>query len=102
MTNREERISEPTAKKYLEIQKDLYLIVEQEAWDPSPRSREFLRTSSKRHFIDPSLPAAALGLGPKKLMEDTRLAGFLFESLCYGDLCVYTENSGGRVYHYRD
>ncbi|MCL1978660.1 MAG: DUF4143 domain-containing protein, partial [Methanomassiliicoccaceae archaeon] len=102
IANEEEGISEPTAKKYLEILKDLYIIVEQEAWDPSPRSRTFLRTSSKRHFVDPSLAAAALRIGPEKLMADVRLAGFLFESLCYRDLCVYIENSYGNVYHYRD
>lgn len=102
ITNEEERISEPTAKKYLKILKDLYIIVEQEAWGPSPRSRAFLRTSPKRHFVDPSLAAAALRTGPEKLMADTRSAGFLFESLCYRDLCVYTENNHAKVYHYRD
>ena len=102
IASEEERMSEPTAKKYLEILKDLYLIIEQEAWNPSPRSRTFLRTSPKRHFVDPSLAAAALGVGPEKLMADTRLAGFLFESLCYRDLCVYVENSYEKVYHYRD
>jgi len=98
----EDAMSEPTAKKYLGILKDLYVVVEQEAWDPSPRSRVFLRTSPKRHFVDPSLAAAALRVGPEKLMADTRLAGFLFESLCYRDLCVYVENSYGKVFHYRD
>ena len=102
ITSEEERISEPTAIKYLGILKSLYLIVEQEAWDPSPRSREFIRTSPKRHFVDPSLAAAALGVGHEKLMADMRLAGFLFESLCYRDLCVYVENAYGKVYHYRD
>jgi len=98
----EDKISEPTAKKYLEILKDLYIIVEQEAWDPSPRSRAFLRTSPKRHFVDPSLAAAALRVSPEKLMADTNLAGFLFETLCYRDLCIYSENSYGKIHHYRD
>jgi len=102
VANEEERMSEPTARKYLGILKDLYLIVEQEAWDPSPRSRTFLRTSPKRHFVDPSLAVASLGVSPEKLMANPRFVGFLFESLCYRDLCVYVENSYGKVYHYRD
>ncbi|MDR1405343.1 MAG: DUF4143 domain-containing protein [Candidatus Methanoplasma sp.] len=95
-------ITADTASKYLDILKRMFIISEQEAWSPYLRSRTRVRTSPKRHFTDPSLAAAALGATPSTLKKDPETAGFLFETLCYRDLCVYMENSLGKVYHYRD
>jgi predicted AAA+ superfamily ATPase len=75
---------------------------EQEAWRPSLRSKTRIRTSPKRHFCDPSLGAAALGATPELLIEDIKTAGFLFESLCYRDLCIYADALNGQVFHYMD
>jgi predicted AAA+ superfamily ATPase len=95
-------ISDQTTRSYLEALRLIYVIDEQEAWQPSLRSRTRIRTSPKRHFTDPSLAAAALGATPELLVGDLKTAGFLFESLCYRDLCVYADASRGKVFHYRD
>jgi len=95
-------ITDPTLRSYLDVLKKLYLIEEQSAWHPSLRSRTRIRTMPKRHFTDPSLAAAVLGARPDILSNDTRTAGFLFESLCYRDMSVYALALGGRVFHYRD
>lgn len=66
------------------------------------RSRSVLRKAPKRHFVDPSLAAAALGATPDLLRKDLKFLGFLFESLVYRDAAVYARASGAEVYHYRD
>lgn len=60
------------------------------------------RTSSKRHFVNPSLAVAALRTGPDGLLADFETFGFLFESLCTRDMRVYAQVNEGNVYHYRD
>jgi predicted AAA+ superfamily ATPase len=95
-------ISEDTVRSYLDIFKKIFVIEEQQAWHPALRSRMRLRVSPKRHFTDPSLAAAALGASPEVLDRDTRTAGFLFESLCFRDLSVYSSAVDGRVLYYRD
>jgi len=95
-------ISDPTLRSYVDVLKKLYILEEQSAWHPALRSRTRIRTAPKRHFTDPSLAAAAFDARPALLKNDTRTAGFLFESLCYRDMSVYASALGGRVYHYRD
>lgn len=72
------------------------------AWNPNLRSKAAIRTSDTRYFVDPSIAAATLGIGPKDLMVDLKTFGFIFENLCVRDLRVYAESLGGDVYHYRD
>lgn len=55
-----------------------------------------------RYFIDPSIAVAALGIGPKYLINDLNTFGLLFETLCIRDLRVYAESLNGDLYHYRD
>ena len=95
-------VSEGTVRSYLDIFKKIFVIEEQQAWHPALRSKMRLRTSPKRHFTDPSLAAAALDASPEVLDKDTKTAGFLFESLCFRDLSVYSSATGGRVRYYRD
>ena len=95
-------ISEQTVRDYYETLKKIFVIDEQEAWTPSLRSRNRIRSTPKRHFTDPSLAAAALGATPEILAGDIKTAGFLFETLCFRDLSVYTNALDGKVYHYRD
>lgn len=52
--------------------------------------------------IDPSIAAAALGIGPNDLLNDLKTFGFLFETLCIRDLRVFADALNGEVYHYRD
>ena len=58
-------------------------------WDAPVRAKSRLRTKPKRYFADPSIPAAALGMGPGRLLSDGQTFGLLFESLCVHDLRAY-------------
>jgi predicted AAA+ superfamily ATPase len=79
------------------------MIVEDEpAWAPHLRSKSLLRSTAKRHFVDPSLAVAALRAAPDRLLADLNLFGFLFESLVVRDLRVYAQASDARVLQYRD
>ena len=91
-----------TATRYLDVLDDLFLIENQEAYSPVFRSRTRLKIGAKRHFCDPSIPAAILGANEKNLMKDLQFLGFLFESLAEHDLRVYAEALGGKLYHYQD
>ena len=66
------------------------------------RSKTAIRSSYTRYYIDPSIAAAALGIGPNDLLNDLNTFGLLFETLCIRDLRVYTDALNGEVYHYRD
>lgn len=70
--------NEQTARSYLAALEQLMIVEQQPAWAPHLRSRSRLRTSRKRHFVDPSLAAAALGAGPEHLLGDVPWFGFLF------------------------
>ena len=78
-----------TVRGYLAALGRLMVVEEQPAWSPRLRSRSVLRKSPKRHFVDPSLAAAALGATPERLLEDLEYLGFLFESMVYRDLAIY-------------
>lgn len=66
------------------------------------RSKTAIRTSNTRYYSDPSIAAAALGIGPNDLINDLNTFGLLFETLCVRDLRVYANALDGDVYHYRD
>ena len=72
------------------------------AWNPNLRSKTAIRTSFTRYFVDPSIAVAALGIGPKDLINELETFGLLFETMCIRDLRVYADAIGGNVYHYRD
>ena len=91
-----------TARSYLTSLERLMVVEDQPPWAPHLRSRSRLQVSPKRHFVDPSIAAAALGAGPEHLLRDFPWFGFLFESLVIRDLRVYAQAMGARLYHYRD
>jgi predicted AAA+ superfamily ATPase len=95
-------LTRKTAAYYVNALKRLFIIDDQPAWSGSLRSKVILRETPKRHFIDPSLSAAALNASPEKLMQDHETLGLLFESLCYRDLNVYAQPLDGVLYHFRD
>ena len=82
--------------------KKLFVIEDLAAWNPNIRSKAAIRTSDTRHFVDPSIGTAALGLGPQDLINDLRSFGFFFEDLAVRDLRVYADAVDGELYHYRD
>ena len=61
-----------------------------------------LRQTPKRHLVDPSLAAAAIGATHDKLLKDFNTLGFLFESLCVKDMRVYAAANHAGVSYYRD
>lgn len=95
-------MTSPTLDVYLNALRRIFVIEDQPAWSPAIRSRTAIRTSSKRHFVDPSIATAVLGTNPIGILKDFNTFGFLFESLCTRDLRVYSEAIGGNVFHYRD
>ena len=91
-----------TARSYLTGLERLMVVEDQPPWAPHLRSRSRLQVSPKRHFVDPSIAAAALGAGPEHLLRDFSWFGLLFESMVIRDLRVYAQAMDARVYHYRD
>lgn len=79
-----------TVTSYLNMLEDMYVIEGLRGWDAPVRAKSRLRTKPKRYFADPSIPAAALGMGPERLLSDGQAFGLLFESLCVHDLRAYT------------
>ena len=95
-------LSRNTVADYLDVLERLMILESQPAWAPHLRSKAILRSSHKRHFVDPSLAVAALGARPERLLRDIELLGLLFESLVVRDLRVLAQPLDGRVSHYRD
>jgi predicted AAA+ superfamily ATPase len=95
-------ISTPTMTSYINALRRLYVVGDIKAWAPEMRSRTALRSSPTWHLCDPSLAAAALDADEERLMNDLKTFGFLFETLCVRDLCVYASSLGGKAFHYRD
>jgi len=100
--NEDEQVSENTVYSYIKALKEIFVIEDSTAWNPNLRSKTAIRTSDTRYFIDPSIATAALGLGPKDLINDMNTFGLFFETLAVRDLRVYAESLDGKVYHYRD
>lgn len=97
-----DEIDDKTVYSYVAALKKIFVIEDMTAWNPNLRSKTAIRTSDNRYFVDPSIATAALGLGPKDLMNDLNTFGLFFETLCVRDLRVYADAIDGEVYHYRD
>ncbi len=100
--NEAETFDGDTVYSYINALKKIFVIEEMEAWNPNLRSKTAIRTSNTRYFVDSSIAAAALGLGPQDLMEDLNTFGLLFETMCIRDLRVFADVLNGNVYHFRD
>jgi predicted AAA+ superfamily ATPase len=98
----DESLSQTTVDQYLKALKKIFVLEDLPAWSANLRSKYAIRTTAKRHFMDPSIAAASLRATPDKLLMDFNTFGFLFESLCIRDLRIYAESIDGSVYHYRD
>lgn len=102
MANDTETLDEDTVFSYIQALKKIFVVEDMPAWNPNLRSKTAIRTSDTRYYIDPSIGAAALGLGPKDLINDLETFGLLFETMCIRDLRVFADALNGQVYHYRD
>ncbi|MEY5044670.1 MAG: hypothetical protein RJA19_1897, partial [Bacteroidota bacterium] len=96
------QLSERTVATYLNALERIFVVEDVPAWLPSLRSKTAIRTSAKRHFVDPSIATAVMRARPQALLEDMETLGLLFESLCTRDLRVYASHLDGDVFHYRD
>ena len=102
LSNDASTLDEDTVADYIKALKKLFVIEDLAAWNPNIRSNAAIRTSDTRHFVDPSIGTAILGLGPKDLINDLKSFGFFFEDMAVRDLRVYAEALDGELYHYRD
>ena len=102
MSNDANTLDEDTVADYIKALKRLFVLEDLEAWNPNIRSKSAIRTSDTRHFVDPSIGTAALGLGPNDLINDLDSFGLIFEDLAVRDLRVFAEALDGKLYHYRD
>lgn len=100
--NDEAPMNEETVAAYLSALRKIFVVEDMPAWNPNLRSKTAIRSSDTRYYVDPSIAAAALGIGPNDLINDLKTFGFLFETLCVRDLRVFADALGGEVYHYRD
>ena len=98
----DETLAPDTVTDYLAVLRRLFIVWEQGAYNPNLRSSVRVGKKPKRHLADPSLSAAALGVGASDLIGDLNTFGFLFEALCERDLAVYSQALGGTLLHYRD
>jgi len=95
-------ISDKTISSYLNALRRIFVVEDLPAWLPSMRSKTAIRTSPKRHFVDPSIATAVLRTNPEGLLNDFKTLGFLFEALCTRDIRIYAQMIDGDVFHYRD
>lgn len=102
LANDSSTLDEDTVSDYIKALKKLFVIEDLAAWNPNIRSKAAIRTSDTRHFVDPSIGTAALGLGPQNLINDLKSFGFFFEDMAVRDLRVYAEALDGKLYHYKD
>jgi predicted AAA+ superfamily ATPase len=91
-----------TVASYFEILERLHLVdlVPGSSWHL--RSRVSMRSKPRVYLADPSLAVAALGGSPKRLLQDLKTLGFLYENLVMHDLITYLSPNNARVEYYRD
>lgn len=100
--NEPRAFSEETVCSYVNAFKKIFVVEDMAAWCPNLRTKAVVRTSDTRYFTDPSMAAAALGVGPEDLLNDIKTFGLLFETMAVRDLRVYAQALNGTVAHYLD
>ena len=95
-------VSQSTVEEYIDSLRRLFIIEDVPAWSPNIRSKTAIRTTPKRHLVDPSLAAASMNMDKERMIAEMKTFGFFFESLCVRDLRIYAEPLNGKVRHYHD
>lgn len=95
-------ISDKTISSYINALRRIFVVEDLPAWSPSLRSKSAIRTTEKRHFVDPSIATAVMRTNPEGVLMDFNYFSFLFESLCTRDIRIYAQANDGDVFHYRD
>lgn len=101
-SNEAESLSANTISDYLSALRKIFVVEDAAAWNPNLRSKTAIRSGETRYFVDPSIAAAALEMGPDDLLADVNTMGLLFETMAVRDLRCYAEALHGAMYHYRD
>ena len=101
-SNDSDSLTEDTVYSYLKALRRIFVTEDMRAWCPNLRCKTPLRTTDTRYYTDPSIAAAALGLGPGDLMNDLPTFGLFFETLAVRDLRTCADALGGSVLHYLD
>ena len=100
--NDTDTLTEDTVYSYLKALRRIFVTEDMSAWCPNLRCKTPLRTTDTRYFTDPSIAAAAMGVGPGELMNDLPTLGLFFETLAVRDLRTCAESLGGTLLHYHD
>ena len=100
--NDSDTLTEDTVYSYLKALRRIFVTEDMRAWCPNLRCKTPLRTTDMRYYTDPSIAAAAMGLGPGDLMNDLPTFGLFFETMAVRDLRTCAEALGGSVLHYLD
>ena len=100
--NDSDTLTEDTVYSYLKALRRIFVTEDMHAWCPNLRCKTPLRTTDTRYYTDPSIAAAAMGLGPGDLMNDLSTFGFFFETLVVRDLRTIADALGGSLLHYLD
>jgi len=95
-------ITYETVSDYVDALKKLFVLEDMPAWNPNLRSKAAIQTSDTRYFIDPSIAAGALSVGPDDLINDLKSMGMFFEALAVRDLRVYADALDGAIFHFRN
>lgn len=82
ITANESSINEETVASYINALKMIFVIEDMPAWNPNLQSKTAIRSSDNRYYVDPSIATAALGIGPKDLVNDLNTMGLFFETMC--------------------
>ena len=98
----DQTIAVNTFVAYMNALRRIFIVDEVPAWSPALRSKTTIRTSAKRHFVDPSVAVTLMRVNPQDLLKDFNTFGLLFEDLCARDLRVYAQALDGEVFHYHD
>ena len=102
ISTNELQFTDETVASYLKALKRIFVVEDMPAWNPNLRSKTSMRTTDTRYFSDSAIAVAALGIGPKDLINDLNTFGLLFETMCIRDLRTFADALNGSVYHYRD
>ena len=95
-------LDEKTARKYLGVLEQLFLVRRLEPWHSNRLSR--LLKTPKMHFLDSGLLAALLGVTPERVASDRTVLGVLLETFVFTEVMKLATVSKRPIalYHYRD
>lgn len=93
-------LSRDAVRAYMSALERLMIVEDQPAFNVHLRSSRNLRTTPRRHLVDPSLATAALRVDVDGLIGDLNYAGLLFESLVLRDLRVLSQPMDASAFYF--